>query len=122
MKKDLNDNLKNKLKEINFQVGFPYEDLELIQKKYEEKIGCPQGENKLIEDFNDFLMVVAGSADYILSGKKIPKYQKTLLGKGFFERYPNYAFLEKVLDKYPDFSEELKRHELAREILNSLKE
>ncbi|GLY12554.1 YxiJ-like family protein [Pseudobacillus badius] len=117
MKATSNAEIKAKLQEINFVAPFPSEDLKLIEENHRDGLLYHTDEITLTEDFHNFLFVIAGSASYILSGKRIPKHQKQFLEKGFFECYPAYRFLEKLSDKYPDFSEELKRHELARQLL-----
>lgn len=37
----------------------------------------------------EFFMLVAGSLDYVLANKRIPRHQRRLLEKSFFELYPD---------------------------------
>ncbi|API93368.1 YxiJ family protein [Virgibacillus sp. 19R1-5] len=83
------------LKKLDLQNGFPYEDLNLIKDTYVKELSNLPSDTSLIEDFNDFCLIIAGSVSYAIEGKKIPKYQKRLLNKDFFESYPYYSFLKK---------------------------
>lgn len=108
------------LKKLDLQNGFPYEDLNLIEDTYAKELSNLPSDTSLIEDFNGFCLIIAGSVSYAIEGKKIPKYQKRLLNKDFFESHPFYSFLKKEINKYNDFKRELERHELARQILIQL--
>lgn len=108
------------LKKLDLQNGFPYEDLNLIEDTYVKELSNLPSDTSLIEDFNDFCLIIAGSVSYAIEGKKIPKYQKRLLNKDFFESYPYYSFLKKEINKYNDLKRELEIHELARQILIKL--
>ncbi|MCJ1908990.1 YxiJ-like family protein [Planococcus ruber] len=110
-------NLITELKKLNLTNGFPYEDINLIQENYNNFLPGLKEENQLIEDFNEFQLLIAGSGTYAIKGRKIPSFQKKYLANSFFERYPYYSFLEGELGKYPDFKEELEVFEAAREIL-----
>lgn len=94
--------------------GFPYEDIELIEKDF---VGIIDEENWLAADFNEFCMLIAGSSTYVLANKKIPKYQRQILHKEFFSLYPNYYFLKDSLANYPNFHRELISFEKTRELL-----
>lgn len=109
--------LINQLKKLNLTNGFPYEDINLIQENYKEVIPDLKEENQLIDDFNCFQLLIAGSSTYVIKGKRVPSFQKQYLTKSFFDSYPIYTFLEGELDNYPDFKKELDVFEMARDIL-----
>ncbi|NBJ71526.1 MULTISPECIES: YxiJ family protein [Clostridia] len=116
----MKQDLINRLRKLDLQNGFPYEDLNLIEDTYVKEQSNLPNDTSLIEDFNDFCFIIAGSVSYAMEGKKIPQYQKRLLNKDFFENYPSYFFLKKELNKYSDLKGELEIHELARQLLIKL--
>ncbi|MCY8571313.1 YxiJ family protein [Bacillus haynesii] len=113
MKKDLMSKLEI-LYNTELSNGFPYEDIEQIEKDFEDII---KEESWLVADFNEFCMLIAGSSTYVLANKKIPKYQRQFLYKDFFSLYPKYSLLKESLGNYPDFHKELISFEKTRELL-----
>lgn len=113
MKKEAIKELK-KMYESTLAAGFSYENISKIEKKFGNK--NPEIEN-FIEDFNNFCLLVAGSCTYVLSNKKIPKYQRKNLERDFFSQYPEYYFIQAELGRYSDLYRELKSIESARELL-----
>lgn len=103
---------------------FPYEETSQIKVDFERDFLLLENES-LNADFNDYCTVIVGTTSYILKGDvdKIPNRQIELLKKGFFERFPQYNFIESSLNKYPDFQKEYNNHEklrkLIRDFLNS---
>jgi hypothetical protein len=108
-------NILSKELEILFNTelgkGLPYEDIEQIENDFKDV------EEWLVADFNEFVMLVAGSCTYVLSNKKIPKYQKQFLYRDFFSLYPKYLFIKDSVSSYPEFHRQLLSVEKAREII-----
>lgn len=77
-------------------------------------------DESLNADFNDYCTAIVGTTSYILKGNvnKIPNRQIELLNKGFFERFPQYNFIESSLKKYPDFESEYNNHEKLRKLIH----
>lgn len=104
--------------------SFPYEGTSKIKVDFEKDFVMLEDES-LNANFNDYCTAIIGTTSYILKGNvdKIPNRQIELLNKGFFERFPQYNFIESSLKKYPDFESEYNNHEklrkLIREYLNS---
>lgn len=113
MKNDLLSELKM-LYNTELTNGFPYEDIEQIEKDFEDNLS---EENWLVADFNEFCMLIAGSSSYVLSNKKIPNYQRQFLYKDFFTLYPKYTFFKDSVSNYPHFYKEFVSFEKARELL-----
>lgn len=110
-------NLKARLNALNLTNSWPYDEINLIQARYKKEITEHKKDADLIDDLNNFQLVISGSRSYVLSGKQIPKKQKELLREDFFESYPEYSFLRCRLNEYPAFQEELRVFEEARKIL-----
>jgi YxiJ-like protein len=89
----------------------PHDDYEKIEKDLEIQ------ENDLYADFEEFIMLIAGSCSYVFGRKKIPKYQRNLLYKDFFSQYPQYTMLNESISNYPDFHKELESIENARKLI-----
>lgn len=113
MKSGLISELKN-LYNTELINEFPKEDIEKIEKDFEDSVS---EEDWLVADFNDFCMLIAGSSSYVLANKKIPNYQRQFLYKDFFSLYPKQSFLKGSVSKYPHFYKELVSFEKARELL-----
>lgn len=94
---------------------FPYEGISKMKVDFERDFALLEDES-LNADFNEYCTVVVGTTNYILKGSidEIPKRQIELLKKGFFERFPQYHFIESNLEKYPDFKNEYNNHERLR--------
>ncbi|CCF14319.1 putative uncharacterized protein [Brevibacillus laterosporus GI-9] len=97
---------------------FPYEDTRRIKIDFERDFVLLQDES-LNADFNDYCTVIVGSTSYILKGNvaNIPKKQVELLNEGFFQRFPQYSFIETSLKNYPDFQNEYNNHEQLRKLI-----
>ena len=68
MKNDFISELEN-LYNTELMNEFPNEDIEQIEKDFEDSIS---EEDWLDADFNEFCMLIAGSSSYVLGNKKIP--------------------------------------------------
>ncbi|MCM3341865.1 YxiJ-like family protein [Paenibacillus sp. MER TA 81-3] len=97
---------------------FPYEDTSRIKVDFQTDFELLEDES-LNADFNDYCTVIVGTISYILKGNvaKIPKKQIDLLCKSFFERFPQYCFIEASLVSYPDFQNEYNNHEQTRKLI-----
>ncbi|EPD52039.1 hypothetical protein HMPREF1210_01392 [Paenisporosarcina sp. HGH0030] len=113
MKNDLISELEN-LYNTELMNEFPNEDIEQIEKDFEDSIS---EEDWLDADFNEFCMLIAGSSSYVLGYKKIPNNQMQFLYKDFFSLYPKHSFLKDSVSNYPHFYKELVSFEKARELL-----
>lgn len=84
-----------------------------------EKIEIDFGilELDLYADFEEFIMLIAGSCSYVLGKKKIPIYQRDLLHKDFFSLYPQYSMLNESISNYPGFHKELEGIENTRNLI-----
>ncbi|MCY7892794.1 YxiJ-like family protein [Bacillus vallismortis] len=58
---------------------------ELEEKPYPDELYCFEAE------IYEFFMLVAGSLDDVLANKRMPRHQRRLLGKSFFELYPEIS-------------------------------
>lgn len=56
---------------------------ELEEKQYPDELYGFEAE------IYEFFMLVAGSLDYVLANKRIPRHQRRSLEKSFFELYPD---------------------------------
>ncbi|GGB47297.1 YxiJ-like family protein [Fictibacillus barbaricus] len=74
-------------------------------EKIEKDLGIQ--EDELFADFEEFIMLIAGSCSYVFGKKKIPKYQRNMLYKDFFSQYPQYTMLKESISNYPGFHKEL---------------
>jgi hypothetical protein len=113
MKNDLISELEN-LYNTELMNEFPNEDIEQIEKDFED---CISEEVWLNADFNEFCMLIAGSSSYVLGNKKIPNNQMHFLYKDFFSLYPKHSFLKDYVSNYPHFYKEFVSFEKARELL-----
>ncbi|TCP52765.1 YxiJ-like protein [Tumebacillus sp. BK434] len=97
---------------------FPYEGTSKIKVDFERDFALLEDES-LNADFNEYCAVIVGTTSYLLKGNgdKIPNRQIELLSKGFFERFPQYHFIESNLEKYPDFQNENNNHERLRRVI-----
>ncbi|MGG5255341.1 YxiJ family protein [Neobacillus sp. SM06] len=107
--------LLSKLKNFNnmLKTGFPSEDIEKIEKD----IFHDGEQHFLAGDFDSYCSLIRGSLGYVLSNRKIPRYQRELLNKDFFAMYPHYSYLKQSLQMYPEFERDLIVHENTRELL-----
>ncbi|MEH7590079.1 YxiJ family protein [Priestia megaterium] len=110
----------DELKQLNNDLyhPFPHEDIRKTQDKFSEKL---HEDDLLTADFNSYWMNIAGSLSYMLKGKtkKIPQNQIDELKLTFFEAFPQYSFLEKEIDAYPNLHEEYRIYERVRELMLS---
>ncbi|MEK3805821.1 YxiJ family protein [Bacillus sp. FSL H8-0547] len=113
MRKELINKLKI-LSDTELKNAFPYEDIGQMEEYFDDKLS---DEHSLTGDFNEFIMLIAGSASYVLSNKEVPKYQMHFLDKDFFSLYPHYSFFRGSVNKYPEFHKELLSFEKARLLL-----
>ncbi|WP_019413166.1 YxiJ family protein [Paenisporosarcina sp. TG20] len=113
MKKGLISELEN-LYNIELMNEFPNEDIEKIEKDFEDIISEVDW---LVGDFNEFCMLIAGSSSYVLGNKKIPNNHRQVLYKNFYSLYPKYSILKDSISNYPHFYKELESFEKARELL-----
>ncbi|MGG3197677.1 MULTISPECIES: YxiJ-like family protein [Priestia] len=113
-------NILDELKQLNNELyhPFPHEDIRKIQDKFSEKL---HEDDLLTADFNSYWTNIAGSLSYMLKGKtkKIPQNQIDELKLTFFEAFPQYSFLEKEIDAYPNLHEEYRIYERVRELMLS---
>lgn len=79
MRKELINKLKI-LSDTELKNAFPYEDIGQMEEYFDDKLS---DEHSLTGDFNEFIMLIAGSASYVLSNKEVPKYQMHFLDKDF---------------------------------------
>lgn len=108
MRKELINKLKI-LFDTELRNEFP-NDIGEIEEDFKEQLS----EECFTGDFNEFIMIIAGSFSYVLDNKKIPEFQRGFLNKDFFSLYPQYSFLKESVSKYPDFHKELMSFEKAR--------
>ncbi|WP_139488268.1 YxiJ family protein [Brevibacillus dissolubilis] len=99
---------------------FPYPDIHQMQKEFESHFSMLGG--IITADFHDYCTTIAGTITYVRSGHQedIQETQLALLPHTFFERFPEYAFLEEHLDRYPMFQSEYNLFEQARKLLVAL--
>ncbi|MFD3446478.1 YxiJ family protein [Microbacteriaceae bacterium 4G12] len=112
----INQDLLIELKRMSVKLrnAFPSEDIEKIEEYF------PNIDNEecyLTGDFDQYCSLISGSLDYVLSNKRIPKYQRKKLHKDFFALYPHYVFLKENINQYPNFYHELEVHEQTRQLL-----
>ena len=101
----------------NFQLvnPFPYEDTDKIKSDFERLLK----DESLNADFNDYCTLIAGTTSYIFNDHvaNIPRKQTEFLNEGFFQRFPQYSFIETKLESYPDFLTEYNNHEKLRKLI-----
>lgn len=111
--KEKQDNFNELQKLYNDEIlhSIPHDDYEKIEKD----LGIQ--EIDLYADFEEYIMLIAGSCSYIFDKKKIPKYQRNLLFKGFFSLYPQYMMLKESISNYPGIQKELESIENTRKLI-----
>lgn len=100
------------------ETPFPYNNITAIQVDFSETFMALK--NALISaDFNNYCMLIVGTASYIVNERSehIPTRQLELLEKDFFQRFPQYIFLESRLTSYPEFHKEYYEHETLRRLI-----
>jgi YxiJ-like protein len=107
------DKLKELQKLYNDEIlhSIPHDDYEKIEKD----LGIQ--ENDIFADFEEFIMLIAGSCSYVFANKKVPEYQRNLLNEDFFLLYPQYSMVKESISSYPDFNKELENIENARKLI-----
>jgi len=104
----------------NFQLvnPFPYEDTSRMKIDFESDFEVLE-EESLNADFNDYCALINGTTSYILNGNvaNIPERQIKLLNESFFQRFPQFSFIEAKLENYPDFQNEYINHEELRKLI-----
>ncbi|MGZ0052669.1 YxiJ family protein [Brevibacillus gelatini] len=97
---------------------FPYEDTNRMKCDFESDFELLE-EESLNADFNDYCALIIGTTSYILNGNvaKIPEKQIKVLNEGFFQRFPQFSFVEAKLENYPDFQNEYINHEELRKLI-----
>lgn len=104
----------------NFQLAnpFPYEDTSRMKIDFESDFELSESES-LHANFNDYCTLIVGTTSYILNGNvaNIPEKQIEFLNEGFFQRFPQYSFIEAKLENYPEFKNEYINHEELRMLI-----
>ncbi|MBW0259734.1 MULTISPECIES: YxiJ family protein [unclassified Bacillus (in: firmicutes)] len=76
--------------------------------------------NTSLDEFYEFFALITGSLNYIIEDKKIPRYQREMLKKTFYEHYPHFSNYKSEILKYQELSECLDFHEKIRILINKL--
>ncbi len=100
--------------------SFPYWDSMRLNEDHAEALAQLDGEY-FSADFSEYCAVIAGTVSYVVNDHTagISGRQLKLLNKSFFERFPQYSFIEQSLNTYPSILMDLENHERARGLLLS---
>jgi hypothetical protein len=100
--------------------SFPYWDSKRLNEDHAEALAQLEDEY-FNADFSEYCALIAGTVSYVVNDHTagILDRQLELLKKSFFERFPQYSFIDQSLNCYPSIYKDLENHEHARKLLQS---
>ncbi|MEK5107587.1 YxiJ family protein [Cytobacillus sp. FSL K6-0129] len=102
-------------KRENLYHPMPFEDLTKIYHDFSDSYPLED----LSVDLHTYWMNIAGSLSYVANNRQdqLSQRQVSLLTSDFFEQFPTYEFLKRVMRDYPHFLDEYMLYDEVRVLL-----